>query len=148
MQGGSPGLGDTDNANGFEGWRFNHWTLGEVSALGAPVGTMDDADADGLSNFAEYCYGKNPRTHDNSSLSSAGKVNVSGTDYPSITFTRRHLAADVTWSIQESTNLTGWTATTLLVSTTQLGNGLEQVTFRSATAAGTTPRYFRVVATK
>ena len=63
-------------------------------------------------------------------------------------FQGAHLAVDVAWSIQESANLTGWAATTVLVSTTQLGNGLEQVTFRSATAAGSTPRYFRVVATK
>ena len=146
--GGTPGVADTDNANGFEGWRFNHWTLGEVSTLGAPVGTTDDADGDGMSNFAEYAYGKNPRTHDNSSLSSAGKVNISGTDYPSVTFTRRHLAVDVAWSVQESTNLTAWAATTVLVSTTQLGNGIEQVTYRSTTATGSTPRYFRVVATK
>jgi hypothetical protein len=55
---------------------------------------------------------------------------------------------DVAWSVQESTNLTAWNATTVLVSTTQLGNGLEQVTYRSATPANSTPRYFRVVATK
>ena len=146
--GGSAGLGDTDTANGFEGWRFDHWTLGEVETVGAPVGTTADAGGDGLTNFAEYCYGKNPRANDNASLSSAGKVNVSGTDYPTVTFTRRHLAVDVAWAVQESTNLTSWAATTVLVSTTQLGNGLEQVTYRSATAAGSTPRYFRVVATK
>ncbi len=146
--GGSPGVGDTDNANGFEGWRFNHWTLGEVETPGALVGTTDDGDGDGMTNFAEYCYGRNPRAHDASSLSSAGRVNDSGTDYPSITFTRRHLAVDVAWSVQESTNLTAWAATTVLVSTTQLGNGLERVTYRSANPASTTPRYFRVVATK
>ena len=145
---GTPGLGDTDNANGFEGWRFNHWSLGEVTAPGALVGTTDDSDDDGMTNFAEYCYGRNPRAHDASSLSSAGKVNDSGTDYPSITFTRRHLAVDVSWSVQESTNLTSWAATTVLTSTTQLGNGLERVTYRSANPANTTPRYFRVVATK
>ena len=145
---GTPGVGDTDNANGFEGWRFNHWTLGEVTALGALVTTTDDADGDGMSNFAEYAYGKNPRAHDNGSLSSAGIANVSGTNYPTITFTRRHLAVDVAWSVQESTALTGWAATTVLTSTVQLGNGLEQVTYRSATAASSTPRFFRVVATK
>ena len=101
-----------------------------------------------MTNFAEYCYGRNPRVHDASSLSSASIVNISGTDYPVVTFTRRHLAVDVTWSVQESTNLTAWTATTVLHNTLQLGNGLEQVTYRSATAVGTTPRYFRVVATK
>ena len=146
--GGTPGLGDTDNANGFEGWRFNHWTLGEVETIGAPVTITADADGDGMTNFAEYAYGRNPRVQDSSALSTAGKVNVSGTDYPSITFTRRHLAIDVTWSVQESTDLAGWNATTVLVSTTQLGNGLEQVTYRSATTANSTPRYFRVVATK
>lgn len=145
---GTPGAGDTDNANGFDGWRFNHWTLGEVTTVGALVTTTDDADGDGLTNFAEYAYGKNPRTHDNKSLSTAGIANVSGTNYPTITFTRRHLAADVTWAVQESTNLTVWAATTVLINTVPLGNGLEQVTYRSATAASSTPRYFKVVATK
>ena len=35
--GGTPGAGDTDFANGYEGWRFNYWTLNEVSAVGALV---------------------------------------------------------------------------------------------------------------
>ena len=146
--GGTPGAGDTDFANGYEGWRFNYWSLNEVSAIGALVNAADDAEGDGMTNFTEYCFGRNPRVRDVSGLSSGTVVNVSGTNYPAVTFTRRHLAVDVTWSVQESTNLSGWAATCVLTGTQILGNGLEQVTFRSATAAGGTPRFFRVVATK
>ena len=87
---------------------------------------------------------------DASGLSQATVVNVSGTNYPAITFTRRHLAVDVTWSVQECGNLVlaSWTPTCVLTGTQILGNGLEQVTYRSATATNGTPRYFRVVATK
>ena len=145
--GGTPGAGDTDFANGYEGWRFGYWSLAELGVIGAPVLPADHADADPLTNFAEYCFGKNPRAADASGLTAATIVNVSGTNYPAIVFTRRHLAADVTWSVEESANLTSWSATCVLVSTQNLGNGLEVVTWRSATAAGT-PRFLRVVATK
>jgi CotH kinase protein/Concanavalin A-like lectin/glucanases superfamily/Lamin Tail Domain len=146
VAGGTPGTNDTDFANGYEGWRFNHWTLAEIETPGAPVLPGDNADLDPMSNFAEYCFGKNPRIGDATALSSAVVVNVAGTNYGAITFTRRHLAVDVTWAVQESTDLTAWNTTTVHVSTTQLGNGLEQVTYRSATAGS--PRFFQVVATK
>lgn len=146
--GGTPGAADTDFANGFEGWRFNFWTLGEISAPGALINPADNADADPLTNFAEYCFGRNPRIADATGLTQASVLNVSGTIYPTVTFIRRHLAVDVTWSVQESTNLSGWTASCVLTGTVNLGNGLEQVTYRSATAAGSSPRFFRVIATK
>ena len=146
--GGTPGAGDTDFANGYEGWRFNYWALNEVGAAGAPVNVWDDADSDGMTNFAEYCFGRNPRVPDVSSLSQATVVNAGGTNYPAVTFTRRHLAVDVTWNVQESTDLSAWNSTAVLDSAQLLGNGLEQVTYRSTTAANDTPRFFRVVATK
>ena len=146
--GGTPGAGDTDFANGYEGWRFNYWTLAELSAIGALVNPADNADGDPMTNFAEYCFGKNPRTADASALSQATVVNVSGTNYPAMTFTRRHLAVDVTWSVQESGNLGAWAPTCVLTGTQLLGNGLEQVTYRSANAADGTPRFFRVSASK
>ena len=145
--GGTPGAGDTDFANGYEGWRFAYWSLGEVSAVGAPVAVGDDGEGDKMTNFAEYCFGRNPRAADASALSQAVTVDVSGTAYRAIVFTRRHLAVDVTWSVQESGDLSGWTASCVLAGTVNLGNGLEQVTCRSATPADGNPRFFRVVAT-
>ena len=146
--GGTPGAGDTDFANGFEGWRFGYWTLPEVSAFGALVNVNDNADTDALTNFAEYCFGKNPRVTDQSALSQPTVLDVAGTNYQAIIFTRRHLAVDVTWNVQESGNLLAWSSTAVLASTQSLGNGLEQVIYRSANSANGTPRYFRVVATK
>ena len=146
--GGTPGAGDTDFANGYEGWRFNYWTLAEIGTVGALVNVADNADGDPMTNFAEYCFGRNPRVADASPLSQTTVVNAGGSDYPAVTFTRRHLAADVTWSVQESGNLTAWAGTCVLTNTQLLGNGLELVTYRSATAANGAPRFFRVVATK
>ena len=148
VPGGTPGAGDTDFANGYEGWRFGYWSLAEVSALGALVNVNENADTDTLTNFAEYCFGKNPRLADQSALSQPTVVNFNSTNYPGITFTRRHLAVDVTWSVQESGDLSAWNATTVLTNTQLLGNGLEQVTYRSTTAANGTQRYFRVIAAK
>ena len=101
-----------------------------------------------MTNFAEYCFGRNPRVRDASALSQATVANVSGTNYPAVTFTRRHLAVDVAWSVQECGDLASWAPTCVLTGTQLLGNGLEQVTYRSATAASGTPRFFRVVAIK
>ena len=139
---------ERDFANGYEGWRFGYWTLGEVSAIGALVNPADNADGDSMTNFAEYCFGRNPRVSDASALSWTTVVNVSGTNYPAVTFTRRHLAVDVTWSVQESSDLSAWASTCVLTDTQSAGNGLEVVTYRSATGAGPGPRFFRVVATK
>ena len=61
------------------------------------------------------------------------KINITGSDYLSITFTRPKNAIDVTYQIEISSNLTSWTTTPLLATTTDLGNGREQVTYRDTT---------------
>ncbi len=147
-KGGSPGAADTDFANGYEGWRFNYWELTELTTPGALVGVEDDPDNDGMNNFAEYCYGHNPRVADTSALSTASTVNVLGVDYPAITITRRHLAVDVAWSIEESSDLTDWQATPILMSTQQLPNSLEQITARSPNPKSTMRCFHRVNGSK
>ena len=157
---GSPGNADADFANHFDGWRWDHFAENEIYLPSPPspsrtsntalVGPAADADGDGLNNTGEYAFCRNPRTNDNHALTSASIVHDGGTDYLAVTFTRRHKALDVTYTIETTDNLTGpWTPTTQQFgTTTDLGNGAEQVTFRDTVAQGATARFIRVVATK
>jgi hypothetical protein len=109
-----------------------------------------DADGDGLSNLAEYAFCRAPRSQDNSALSSASIVNDGGNNYLGVTFKRRHKALDLTYIVETTDNLAGtWTETTQQSGTTQdLGNGVEQVTFRDTVPQGSSPRFIRIRAVK
>ena len=71
-------------------------------------------------------------------------MNVAGTNYPGVIVTRRHRAIDVTWTAFEAPSLPAWTPTAVLANTVNLGNGLEQATYRSATAVNGQPRFFQI----
>ncbi|MES2572905.1 MAG: lamin tail domain-containing protein, partial [Verrucomicrobiota bacterium] len=146
--GGTPGLGDGEFSAQYEGWRFDYWSLEEGGAAGILTKPEDDPDGDGANNFAEYCFGGNPRTADLTSSSVATAVEVGGVFYPAIAFIRRHLALDVVWSVQESSDLSAWVPADILVSSQNVGNGLEQVVYRSNSAINGTARFLRVEATK
>lgn len=146
--GGSPGTGDAAFANAFIGWRKDFFTAAEEAnpALSDPSA---DADLDGRTNFEEYLFGGNPRAFENPQLPTASLVNVSGTDYLAITFTRRHNAIDTTYIVEYSGSLGAWTPVNLPVGTpTDLGNGLERVTYRDLAPFDQGPRYLRVRAVR
>ena len=149
---GSPGTGDADFANVYEGWRLDHFTTLELPTLvnpNAPAAVTVDADGDFLINLAEYAFGRNPRVADHRGLATGSVVDVSGTKYDAITFTRRHKALDLTYAVEATGDFTTWTPVDLPVGTpVDLGNGIEQVTYRDSTPAGVTKRYLRVRAVK
>ncbi len=158
--GGSPGTSDADFANVYEGWRWDHFSNAEVYLPSPPnpagtvntvlVGPAADADADGLNNLGEYAFGKNARASDNYALSTPGTTTVGADKFLTITFTRRNKALDVTYTIETTDNLAGsWTPTTEQIGTaTDLGNGIEQVTFRDTVPQGANARFVRVRAVK
>lgn len=143
--GGTPGTPDASTAQVFEGWRNNYFTTAEFPTTAA---LLWDADSDGLDNFTEYAFGRAPKTADNSALSTGGNVTVANKNYLSVTFTRPKNALDVTYSIEASSDLASWSEVNAPVSTTDLGDGREQVTFRDTTHMGTIPRFIRVRAAK
>ena len=158
--GGSPAAGDSDFANHFDGWRWDHFSNAEVYLPTPPnpantvntalVGPAADADGDGLNNLGEYAFGKNARVGDNFALSTAGTTTVGADKFLTITFTRRHKALDVTYIIETTDNLAGsWTPTTEQLGTAiDLGNGVEQVVFRDTIPQGGNARFIRVRAVK
>ncbi len=154
-QNGTPNTGDTTNSRVFDGWRWDHFTLAEIPTLLNPntLGALTaDPDGDGLNNFAEFAFARLPRTADNpGSLVTAGKVTDAGNSYLSITFRRAKNALDTTYLVEANPNITnpgGWTNVGVFVSATDLGNGVEQVTYRDNTPIGATPRFLRVRAVK
>ena len=149
---GSPGAGDADFANVYEGWRWDHFTELEFPTLAnpnAPAAVAVDAEGDLLSNHAEYAFGRNPRVADHSGLASGSLVDVSGTKYGAITFKRRHKALDLTYTVEVTGDFTTWTPVDLPVGTpVDLGNGIEQVTYRDSDPSGPVKRFLRVRAVK
>ena len=146
---GSPGAGDTDFANHFDGWRWDHFSSAEI-ALPAVVHPAADADGDGLNNLGEYAFCRNPRANDNDAITAPGTTTIGADKFLTVTFNRRHQALDLTYSIETTDTLGGtWIPTTEQVgATTDLGGGVEQVTFRDTISQGTTARFIRVRALK
>jgi hypothetical protein len=145
---GSPGAGDAAFANAFIGWRKDFFTAAEEAspALSDPTA---DPDGDGRNNFEEYAFGGNPRVSENPAQPASSLVNVGGVDYLAITFTRRQNAIDTTYVVEVSGTLQSWVPMNFPVGTpTNLGNGLERVTYRDGQAFGADPRYIRVRAVR
>lgn len=150
--GGSPGASENgDFSAAYEGWVHDHFTLAE-EAVSALVATTSDPETDGDNNLYEYAFGTDPRVVGPRALPKPVVVNVGGTDYGAVTFTRRRKALDLTFIIETNSNPANagsWSAVDLPVGTpTNLGNGLEAVTYRSDLPLGNTPTFFRVRATK
>jgi hypothetical protein len=97
----------------------------------------------------EYAFGRNPRVTDAPVTSDPSVVNVTGVPYLAVTFLRRKNALDLTYTIEVSGDLNGWTSVNL-----QVGAGksfsaeFEQVTYRDDQPAGSSPRFIRVRAVK
>jgi hypothetical protein len=154
MANGSPGTGDADFSSHYDGWRWDHFAENEIYLPSPPnpsrtpddalVGPLADPDGDGQNNFEEYAWGLNPRFADAPPVVTAGFVTEDGSSYLAISFTRRHKALDVTYTIETSSSLADpWMATTLQSGTTvDLGNGVERVTFRDTTAVDGSGRRF------
>lgn len=149
---GSPGAADSDFASAFAGWRWDHFTEAEVTL---PDGTENvvlagadaNPDHDSLNNLGEYAFGRDPRTPDAQPLLRTGTITIGPDTFATVTFLRRRNALDLTYDVQFSGNLTGWTSTTQQTgAATAAGNGMEEVTFRDTVPAGTRHRFVRMTA--
>ncbi len=146
--GGTPGAGDTNYANVFVGWTKSYFTpAGEANpAYGGPGA---DPDNDGRSNFEEFIFGGNPLAFETRPLPVSSVVSDGGVDYLAITFDRRHHAIDTTLLVQASGDLTTWSGVNVQVGTaTDLGNGMERVTYRDSAPLASGQRFLRVRATR
>ena len=151
---GSPGTADADFAAHYHGWSLDKFTAAEMKLPDgsdnlALVGSDANLDYDALNNLGEYAFGRDPKTPEGDALVTADSVTIGPDSFATVTFRRRHKALDLTYDIQFSSDLSAWDSTTEQVgTTTDLGNGMEQVTFRDTTPMGATRRFTRVTATE
>ena len=95
-------------------------------------GENQDADADGILNIFEYYFGSNPMNAASGVPPTVTTVNVSGEDYPAITFIRSQSASGITLIPQASSSvLFSDSLDTIVQPVLDLGNGTERVTIRS-----------------
>jgi hypothetical protein len=149
---GSPGTGDADFAMHFAGWRWDHFAQAEVTL---PDGTENTAlaghdanpDNDTLNNLGEYAFDRDPRTAEGDAILTSGSITVGPQTFATVTFRRRANAVDLSYDVQFSNDLAGWTSSFEQVGAgTPLGGGMESVTFRDVEPAGSRRKFARVTA--
>ncbi len=149
---GSPGTADTDFANHFTGWRWDHFTNAEIklpdgSENTALAGPVANPDGDMLNNLGEYAFGTDPRNPQGDAIVGTGSITIGPDTYATVTFRRRHKALDLDYDVQFSSDLAVWAFTTEQTGTaTAVGSGMEEVTFRDSVPASGTRRYVRATA--
>jgi hypothetical protein len=83
-----------------------------VAAFGFSVANTDlsaDPDGDGIQNILEYALNLSPQLSSLTGLPGIEKKTYGANDYLSISFTRLTTATDLTYAVQSSADLTGWT---------------------------------------
>lgn len=127
VPGGQPGKVDS--------WTYDGWLLVHGITGAAPD---DDPDRDGLGHLIEYFLGTDPLvpSHDKAPTSSIQTINpgTGEADYLVITFQRDLNVNDVTFLVQESTDLSLWNSpgAPVLIDAIDQGDGTEIRRYRSS----------------
>ena len=134
---GNPGGPDTAQSSGYNDWKIDNGITDDES----------DNDNDGLTAFAEYAIGTDPSVPDQATLSGA-VISLGNDGHLAVTYQQSLTATDVTFTIQESTDLQNWSTvpSPILVNEITAPSGLTQeVTQRlAAPLAGSPRRFIRV----
>lgn len=109
----------------FSEWQQGNFTAAEIADLRIS-GTDADPDGDGISNFAEYAYGLDPR---NSSTSPVVFAFIENGNKLTITFPFLATASDVDFQIFHSADLATWTFTTPTQETTVIDSEMSEITY-------------------
>jgi hypothetical protein len=114
----------------YAAWQPWHFTPAEL-ADHAISGDGADPDGDGLPNLVEYALGLDPKVRDSARRPSGAIQTVNGQPYLGLTFRRLLLAHEVDYTVEVSSNLVNWLATTQQVGSAILNaDGFQTVTYR------------------
>lgn len=147
---GSPGAADASFAHVYEGWRWDHFTAGQMPTLldpNLPAATGQDPDGDQRVNLAEYAFGGQPTAAGADAPAAGALVDVSGQKHLAVTFTRRAGTLDLLYSLETADNPAGpWFPLDAVEQTPAVpaGDGLETVTWRDTAPLSTSTRLVRV----
>jgi hypothetical protein len=134
---GSPGVDDTVT---YSAWAAAYPGIGAGSA---------NADADALTNLEEYAQNTNPKalTPPPVAATQFFTVNAVAAPYLTYTFRRQIGATDLTFHIQFSSDLSGWTEDGVRVSSTLNGDGSATEVWRASTPATGASQFVRLLVT-
>ena len=128
---GTPGTPEADCPT-FSDWANTHFNAAQLADPDIS-GANADPDHDLLDNLLEYALGTNPLSADGNAIT-CSVVNIGGTNYLALTFTRLTCRNHLTYTVQTATDLQVWNDTnTTEISSTDNGDGTETVTVRSNT---------------
>lgn len=142
---------ETPPSSPFAEWRAIHFPPGDASSA-----SEADPDGDGIPNLMEYALGLDPRAASREGLPTAGLLSTNGNRFLTLAFTKVTLASDLAYVVEASSNLVQWTAGSSYSGTnaaagnpvtaevSRTGLGLETVTVRDLSAAGTPGRFLRL----
>ena len=128
------------------GVSYADWAAANGLTPGVNDDPEDDADLDGLNNIQEFAFGSHPNQFSDAARPVASMADVGGVKYFSVVFTRNKEAADVIIVVEGADRLvSGASLDTAVVSTVDLGGGLEEVTVRTTVSMADLPSAFLLV---
>ena len=136
------------NNTPMDQWRLSKFTAAEM--LDASIsGLTSDPDHDRQANLLEYAFNRDPRSPDSANPITVS-IDHSTQDYLQVVYTRRKPPRDITYHVEQSTDLTNWVEDSSLINETGAvddGNGItETVTTRMTTplSPGNDHRFVRL----
>lgn len=110
-----------------------HWASLTASA------PAQDSDSDGLNNLAEYAFGRDPE--------SADSLSITETVSPAevlLDFDRNTEGTDLTWTLWNSSSLTGWAEISTTEERLSEGNEISKVRWTAPRTRGDAQKFFQV----
>jgi hypothetical protein len=124
----------------YEAWREAYFTPTELTNWSLSGDDGEPAE-DGVPNLLKYALGLPPKTPATSGLPSVGSISTGGKSYLSLSFTDQAALADITYTVQVSSDLLTWQSGLAYAVRTDNGS-TSTATYRDLTAIGDLPRHF------
>ncbi|MGI9241034.1 MAG: lamin tail domain-containing protein [Verrucomicrobiales bacterium] len=135
---GSPGVANPEpHSQSFAAWVAPFFTEAEL-ADPSVSGAAADASGDGVANLLKYALGLDPKSQSQDGQPSAEIIDGS----LRLRFRRLSKAVDIDLSMEVSADLSSWTGSGALVSTTDLGDGIEEVVYEVEPVAPPSQKQF------